>query len=289
MLFMSIDLNVDHYTNKDLEILFTLTEIYNASQVERAENIMYSKLMEQVDISMKADITLFLKYAKERLISSIPIVRILLDSYQKTIKHDIVYSFKEPKIIQHYSLSFIDIPVYYPMVKQCIFHYNQEKVYIPDGTYTPQEMTELLLDLVYFQVYIKTYTLFFSKESFTIEFQKKSERIFGFQQLKYTSELNVVTGLYEIKSESPYGKETECLWIDVYDYHETFTTNITYDSPTIMACIPVEYGEHIRQKGEIVRSFANPVKIERLRIRLYDKYGEPFLLKSDYSLTLEIK
>ena len=75
----------------------------------------------------------------------------------------------------------------------------------------------------------------------------------------------------------------------MYDYHETFTTNITYYSPTIMGCIPVEYGEHIRQKGEIVRSFANPVKIERLRIRLYDKYGEPFLLKSDYSLTLEIK
>jgi hypothetical protein len=286
---MSIDLNIDHYTNKDLEILFTLPETYNASQVERAENIMYIKLMNQVDSSMKSDITLFLKYAKERLISSIPIVRISLDSYQKQTKHDIVYSFQDPKIVQQYSLSFIDIPVYYPMVQQCIFYYNQEKIYIPDGTYTSQEMEELLTDLVYFQVTIKNYTLFSYKESFTIEFQKKSERIFGFQQLKYTSELNVVSGLYEIKSEAPYGKETECLWIDVYDYHETFTTNICYHSPTIMACIPVEYGEHIRHKGEIVRSFTNPVKIERLRIRLYDKYGEPFLLKSDYLLTLEIK
>ena len=285
---MSIDLNVDHYTNKDLEILFTLPETYNASQIERAENTMYVKLMNQVDPSMKADITLFLKYAKERLIASIPLVRIVLDSYQKT-KHDFIYSFSEPKMVQQYSFSCIDIPVYYPMVQQCSFQYNQEKVFIPDGTYTSQEMQALLKDLVYFQVSIKTYTLFYSKEPFTIEFSKRSERIFGFQQLKYTSELNVITGVYEIKSEGPYGKETECLWIDVYDYHESFTTNISYYSPTIMACIPVEHGEHIRQKGEIIRSYATPIKIERLRIRLYDKYGEPFLLKSDYSLTLEIR
>ena len=285
---MSIDLNVDHYTNKDLEILFTLPETYNASQIERAENTMYVKLMNQVDPSMKADITLFLKYAKERLIASIPLVRIVLDSYQKT-KHDFIYSFSEPKMVQQYSFSCIDIPVYYPMAQQCSFQYNQEKVFIPDGTYTPQEMQALLKDLVYFQVSIKTYTLFSSKEPFTIEFSKRSERIFGFQQLKYTSELNVITGVHEIKSEGPYGKETECLWIDVYDYHESFTTNISYHSPTIMACIPVEHGEHIRQKGEIVRSYATPIKIERLRIRLYDKYGEPFLLKSDYSLTLEIR
>ena len=284
---MSIDLNVDHYTNKDLEILFTLPQTYNASQVERAENTMYVKLMAQVDPDMKPDITLFLKYAKERLIASIPVIRTILDSYQKT-KHDFVYSFPEPKMVQQYSFSCIDIPIYYPMVKQCSFQYNQEKVFIPDGTYTAQEMQSLLKDLVYFHVYIKTYTLFYYKESFTIEFAKRSERIFGFQQLKYTSELNVVSGLYEIKSEAPYGKETECLWIDVYDYHESFTTNIQYYSPTIMACIPVEYGEYIRQKGEIVRSYATPVKIERLRIRLYDKYGEPFLLKSDFSLTIEI-
>jgi hypothetical protein len=38
---MSIDLNVDHYTNKELEILFTLHETYNTSQVERSENNMY--------------------------------------------------------------------------------------------------------------------------------------------------------------------------------------------------------------------------------------------------------
>jgi hypothetical protein len=286
---MSIDLNVDHYTNKDLEILFTLPETYNASQVERAENTMYVKLMNQVDPSMKADITLFLKYAKERLIASIPLVRIVLDSYQRPVKHDFIYSFSEPKMVQQYSFSCIDIPVYYPMVQQCSFQYNQEKVFIPDGTYTPQEMQALLKELVYFQVSIKTYTLFYSKEPFTIEFSKRSERIFGFQQLKYTSELNVITGVHEIKSEGPYGKEIECLWIDVYDYHESFTTNISYHSPTIMACIPVEHGEHIRQKGEIVRSYATPVKVERLRIRLYDKYGEPFLLKSDYSLTLEIR
>ena len=284
---MSIDLNVDHYTNKDLEILFILPETYNASQVERAENTMYVKLMAQVEPSMKPDITLFLKYAKERLIASIPLVRIVLDSYQKT-KHDFVYSFPEPKMVQQYSFSCIDIPIYYPMVKQCSFQYNQEKVFIPDGTYTAQEMQALLTELVYFHVSIKTYTLFSSKESFTIEFPKRSERIFGFQQLKYISELNIVTGLYEIKSEVPYGKETEYLWIDVYDYHESFTTNISYHSPTTMACIPVKYGDHILQKGEVVRSYANPVKLERLRIRLYDKYGEPFLLKSDYSLTLEI-
>lgn len=285
---MSIDLNVDHYTNKDLEILFILPETYNASQVERAENIMYMKLMAQVEPSMKSDITLFLKYAKERLIASIPLTRTVLDSYQKT-KHDFVYSFPEPKMVQQYSFSCIDIPVYYPMAKQCSFQYNQEKVFIPDGTYTSQEMQELLTELVYFQVSIKNHTLFSSKESFTIEFSKRSERVFGFQQSRYTSELNIVSGRYEIKSEAPYGKETECLWIDVYDYHETFTTNISYHSPTTMACIHVKYGDHIRQKGEIVRSYATPVKLERLRIRLYDKYGEPFLLKSDYSLTLEIR
>jgi len=169
---MSIDLNVDHYTNKDLEILFTLPETYNASQVERAENIMYVKLVNQVDPSMKPDITLFLKYAKERLITSIPLVRIVLDSYQKT-KHDFIYSFPEPKMVQQYSF-FCDIPVYYPMVQQCSFQYNQEKVYLPDGTYTAQEMEALLTDLVFFQVSIKTYTLFSSKESFTIEFPKRS-------------------------------------------------------------------------------------------------------------------
>lgn len=284
---MSIDLNIDHYSNKDLEILFSLPESYNKTQVERAENMMYIKLMEQVDPFMKPDITLFLKYAKERLISSIPIYRIVVDSYQKP-KHDFIYSFTEPKLVHQYSLSFIDIPVYYPMVKKCSFQYNQENVYLPDGTYTENEMQTLLTNLVYFQVSIKIHTLFSSKEPFTIEFSKGSERIFGFQQLKYTSEWNVITRLHEIKSEAPYGKETECLWIDVYDYHESFTTNIKYHSPTIMACIPVEYGEHIRQKGEIIRTYTTPVKLERLRIRIYDKYGDPFLLKSDYSLILEI-
>jgi hypothetical protein len=284
---MSIDLNIEHYTNKDLEVLFILPETYNVSQVERAENILYMKLMAQVKPSMKPDITLFLKCAKERLIASIPLMRIVIDSYQKT-KHDFVYSFPVPKMVQQYSFSCIDIPVYYPMVKQCSFQYNQEKIFIPDGTYTPQEMQDLLSESVYFQVSIKPYTLFFDKEPFTIEFPKRVERIFGFQQLKYKSELNIVTGLYEIKSEVPYGKETECLWIDVNDYLGSFTTNISYHSPTIMECIPVKYGEHIRQKGEIIRKFSTPVNLERLRIRLYDKYGEPFLLKSDYTLTLEI-
>jgi len=287
---MSIDLNINHYTNKDLEILLSLPETYNSSQVELAETNMYLQLMNQVEPSMKPDITLFLKYAKERLISSISVVRLMIDSYQKQ-KHDFVYSLKDPILVQQYSLSCIDIPIYYPIVQQCSFQYNEDMIFVPDGTYTSQEMTELLTNLVYFQVSIKTYTLFSSKETFTIEFQKRSGRIFGFQQQKYKSEFNIITGSYEIKSEAPYGKETECVWIDIYDYHETFLTNITYvnEPPTIMTCIPVEYGEHVRTKGEIIRTYASPIKLERLRIRLYNKYGEPFLLKSDFSITLEIK
>jgi len=286
---MNLDLNIAHYTNKDLELLFALPEPYNPSQLEEAENNTYMKLMNQVDPSMKLEITMFLKFAKDRLMASIPLVRTVIDTYNKPVKHDFVHVMQDPKWVQQYTFSCIDIPVYYPMARQCSFQYNEEKVYIPDGTYTAQEMQELLTSLVYFQVSIKNYTLFSSNETFTIEFQKRTERLFGFQQLKYVSEFNENSGMYEIKSDLPYGKEIECLWIDVYDYHENFTTNITYDSPTIMACIPIEYGEHIRQKGEIIKTYAVPIKLERLRIRLYDKYGEPFLLKSDFSLTIEFR
>lgn len=296
---MSIDLNIDHYTNEDLIVLLKLQPGYTPEQLEKNENEFYLQLMNTVsDIPTRSNITLFLKLAKERL--SILLYKHTLlfkvDSIHRAVHlkpYDFVHTM-EPLLIESIQITHIDMPVYWNEYNNASFQLNQTLVYIPDGNYTPSEMEELIPSMVELSCTIRPQTMFTSKEPFIIEFGKGFKTAgwnMGFRKEKYEGEYNPITSLYEIKSESPYGHLTECLSIEVYDYQDKCITDITYanQSKYTLACIPVQNQQRLPPTIYPKRMYPSPVKIERLRIRLFDKFGEPFLLKTDFVITFLVK
>jgi hypothetical protein len=296
---MSIDLNIDHYTNEDLIVLLKLQPGYTGEQLEKNENEFYLQLMNTVsDIPTRSNITLFLKLAKERLSTLLYKTTLLfkVDSIYRSIyskSYDFVHTM-EPLLIESIQITHIDMPVYWNEYTNASFQWNQTTVYIPDGNYTSSEMETLIPSLVDLSCTIRPQTIFSSKEPFTIEFGKGFKTAgwnMGFRKEKYEGEYNLITSLYEMKAEAPYGNLTECLSIEVYDYQDKCITDITYENQSkyTLACIPVQNQQRLPPTIYPKRMYPSPIKVERLRIRLFDKFGEPFLLKTDFMITFLVK
>jgi hypothetical protein len=296
---MSIDLNIDHYTNEDLIVLLKLQPGYTGEQLEKNENEFYLQLMNTVsDIPTRSNITLFLKLAKERLSTLLYKSTLLfkVDSIHRAVHlkpYDFIHTM-EPLMVESLQISHIDMPVYWHEYTNASFQWNQDTVYIPDGNYTPTEMEDLIPSLVDLTISIRAQTILSSTEPFTIEFGKGFKTAgwnMGFRKEKYDGGYNPITSLYEIKSEAPYGHLTECLSIEVYDYQDKCMTDITYvnQSKYTLACIPIQNQQRLPPTIYPKRMYSSPIKLERLRIRLFDKFGEPFLLKSDFVITFLVK
>lgn len=293
---MSIDLNIEHYTNEELIILLKLQPGYTSEQLEKNENEFYLQLMNTItDIPTRSKISLFLKLAKERLLSLLykSTLYFKVDSIHRAI-HSKPFDFThtiEPIIIESLQIAHIDMPVYWNEFTNSSFLWNQTPVYIPDGNYTLGEMSILLPTLVDLSISHETIS---SHVPFIIEFGKGFKTagwMFGFRKEKYEGEYNPMTSLYEIKAEAPYGNLTEHMTIEVYDFQDFFTTDVTYmnQSKYTLACIPVKNQTQIQNSIYPKRMYTSPIKLERLRIRLFDKFGDPFLLKTDFIITFVVK
>lgn len=109
-----------------------------------------------------------------------------------------------------------------------------------------------------------------------------------------------------LKSESSYGSAIDnYLFVEIDDYHNNFPTDtiVAMNSPTasylgknIMARITLTTGantivnDNASDKIFKMREYFGPVKLEKMQIRLLNRYGDVInLIQNDYSLVLEIK
>ena len=161
--------------------------------------------------------------------------------------------------------------------------------------------------------------------TFTINFNTLSEQnrplyknlgwILGFKKINYdvnasNTFINISDNTQKIiykgylKSEAPFESSTNnYLFIEVDDYHNNFTTDtiISMNSSTaylgqnIMARITTSdsvrvVNDNASDKIFKKREYFGPVKLEKMKIRLLNRFGDVLNLnKSDYSMVFEIK
>ena len=302
---MNLDMNIDHYTNAELESLFRLDPGYTVTQIVKAERILYDKLMRSVrDFAMQQKVTLFLGEATQRLSEAqLPKPPPKPDIAEKWIRYmftidsmkrtpgsklnDFVVMF-DPIRVHSLQMEFLDIPMIWKECRDTFFYMNDQIVHIPNGTYAAREMEALLPTIADLTLTVRSHSVLSSPDRFTLDFgnQYKSVGwIMGFRQSNYTSEFNALTSKYEVVSEAPYGHLTELLYVEVYDYQENFTPERVYAGQTkhTMACIPVLNESRIQIPYIFHRAYEYPVVLDRLRIRLYNKVGE-FPIQTDFSI-----
>jgi hypothetical protein len=308
---MSIDLNIQNYTIDDLVRLFRLQPGYDAADIEQKENDMYIQLMKTVtDIPTKTNITIFLKKGRDRLLQLIQTTQIktymlcidstLRSQYNLTKSNDFIYILHEPIMAKSIQIDSIEMPILWNIFNASTFFINQDLVPIPDGYYSSDEFVEMLSPLISVTISIHKHTRFTSDESFTIEFDtkplyKSCGWYMGFRREKYTSIYNVIESIYEIISECHYGTTTEQVVVEVYDYHEAFESEYSY-SMIKQDVNSFHYGKYIMTKFPVtnitnvfpIRNYHSPIKLERLRIKLLNKYGDIFPLITDYIINIKI-
>lgn len=302
---MNLDMNVEHYTDAELESLFRLEPGYTVSHIVKAERILYDKLMRSVgDFATQQNIALFLGEATQRLSEAqLPKpppkpdiaetwVRYMftVDSIQRapgSKLNDFVVPL-DPIRVHSLQMEFLDIPVVWKECQQSVFYLNEQPVHVPNGTYTASEMEALLPTIADLQLQVHSNSVLSSSDAFALDFGKQYKSvgwIMGFRQQTYKSEFNALTSKHEVVSEAPYGHLTELMYIEVYDYQENFMPERVYAGQTkhTMACVPVLNEKRIQIPYVFRREYEFPVLLDRLRIRLYNKEGE-FPLQTDFSI-----
>lgn len=310
MPLMVLDMNIDHYTNEELENLFRLDPGYTVTQIVKSERILYDKLMRSVsDFAMQQNIALFLGEATQRLSEAQlpkpppkPEVAEKWTRYMFTVDstqratgsklNDFIFMLLEPIRVHSLQMEFLDIPVVWKECQQSMFYLNDHPVHVPNGTYTATEMEALLPTIADLTLKVHSHSVLSSSDTFTVDFGKQYKSvgwIMGFRQQIYKSEFNALTSRHEIVSEAPYGHLTELLYIEVYDYHENFNPERVYAGQTkhTMACIPVLNEKRLQMPYVFHREYDFPVPLDRLRIRLYNKVGE-FPLQTDFSILFSV-
>ena len=153
-------------------------------------------------------------------------------------------------------------------------------------------------------------------EPFTINFAIDSLALIqtagwmlGFKKTTYTSSVNVLDPtIYEITSESTFGSAIDnYVFVEIDDFHNNFVTDTvvsvvhlrdttpTYIGKNIMARIPItsNFSTVVMNTASDglfkTRDYFGPVRLERFRIRLLNKFGNVIQLTDDYSIAFEIK
>jgi hypothetical protein len=161
---------------------------------------------------------------------------------------------------------------------------------------------------------------------FTVDFEIKSNPIYktagwmmGFKRQFYTVAKNdeqpmvildgaaFKTSIYNwyLESESSYGNSIHnYIFLEIDDFNRNFTTNTffsktgndSYFGKNVMGRITVTSGINTvvtMDGGNLLfktREYFGPIRLEKLHIRLIDKYGEPINLEgNDFSFMLEIE
>ena len=354
---MNIDLNLNNYSNHDIEKLFGLTYGYLESDVDKKESELSTKLTKfQVNLKTKQDISDFLKKAKERLFESkiIPFTSInpierksvsrlvsidttFRPQYAYTKSSDFIYACPEYiKNVTSLKISSIEIQNSWYMFSDTptnnisdtttnnIFNVGTTTIKITEGNYdatditTPSVLTAtdstgssvvvpitILVDSNTSKTTISSVSL----ANFTLDFgvsglllQQTAGWTLGFRKQTYQ-------GANTYVSEGSYGSSVEnYFFVDVDDYHSNFLTdavvsvtqglngNPFYLGNTIMAKIPITTNAQtiVFNNGSDMlfktREYFGPVKLERLRIRLLNKFGNVIdMNNNDYSIAFEMK
>ena len=299
---MNLDMNLEHYTLSELETLYRLETGYTLSHVLDGERELYKKLMRKVsDVTMQETIGNFLREVTQRLLPKEKIEEktekttayvFTVDSmYRSTASklHDFIYTLPEPIYIRSLQIECLDIPLVWNEFHKAQFFWNDLSIHLPDGTYTSSEIEKLLYEHASMDVSIQSRTLIRSSEPFTIDFGKRFKSagwILGFRREEYKSTYNVVTSKHELESEARFGYLTECMYVDVYDYYDTFTPDkiIENRSNYVMGYFPVVNEQRIQKYDLATRMYPVPFRLERLRIQLFNKFGDPFLNQADFSI-----
>ena len=244
-------------------------------------------------------------------------------NYEKTKSTDFTYVLPEHmKKISSIKISAIEIPnEWYAFAtenKNNAFQMNGTTVTIPDGNYLSGEFVSVVGPLLPTGTItissFTTKTTFEDNNEFTLDFSVADVPLFrtagwsmGFRQATYTSVFNSVTNKYEVVSESSYGSSFDnYIFVEIDDYQNNFVTDSvvsivvlnkvpSYLGKNIMARIPVNSMQNtivFNNASDLIfkcREYFGPVRLERLRIRILNRFGEVINLNSnDFSMALEI-
>jgi hypothetical protein len=349
---MNIDLNLNNYSNHDIEKLFGLTYGYLESDVDKKESELSTKLTKfQVNLKTKQEISNFLKSAKERLFETKvnsftminPIERrsitrlVSVDTtfrpqYLYTKSSDFIYACPEYiKNVTSLKISSIEIPnswyVFSDTALNNKFYITlgttTTTITITEGNYSAPDIADavlvaqdsngttisvpnsisILVDLYSGKTTISGTAIFSLDFGVTgLLLQQTAGWSLGFRKQLYE-------GATSYTSEGEYGSSFDnYFFVDVDDYHSNFLTDAVvsvtqglngtpfYLGNTIMAKIPITTNSNtiVFNNGSDMlfktREYFGPVKLERLRIRLLNKFGNVIdMNNNDYSIAFEIK
>jgi hypothetical protein len=296
---MNIDLDLSHYSIEDLYRFFDVKQNCTSQELDKKESNLLSRLIHiSMEGSKKQDIELFVRNAKEKLLIPKPIepfvysnpgeyfkgtvnpvdTRILTKfisidtlfrpNYKMTSSTDFIYQFPEyRKNVVSIKVDAIELPptwymFYAPMNT---FTLNGSLVTIPEGNYSVDELNT-----------------WFTTNALAI-------------QIDTTSHKTVISGA-SVDFTTPSVLQQSAGWVlgfrsAVY----TITTVVNKGTPTflgnnIIARIPVNNSVFGDKQVQFKRDYFGPVTLERLRIRLLNKFGEVVSLQSnDFSFSLELK
>lgn len=193
---------------------------------------------------------------------------------------------------------------------------------IPEGNYTSDDMSTVSLvqvspptpgilnKSITIDVVTAKTTLFLNTSgNYTVNFevpgllpQQTAGWLLGFRKSKYT-------GIKECTSEGSYSSAFDnYFFVDVDDYQSNFVTDAVvsvtqglngvpfYLGNTIMARIPVTTNSNtvmFNNGSDLLfktREYFGPVKLEKLRIRILNKFGQVIdMNQNDFSISFEIK
>lgn len=232
-------------------------------------------------------------------------------NYKMTSSTDFIYQFPEyRKNVVSIKVDAIELPrtwymFYAPMNT---FKLNEDPITIPEGNYTPEEFNQLLFPGVTIQVDIASHkTTITSDVPFTIDFmnacvlQQSAGWVLGFRTAMAVSTLDADGIHYSVTSEGTYGAVDHYFFLEIDDFQHNFMTDsivstvVNKGTPTflgnnIIARIPVHSSVFGDKHVQFKRDYFGPVTLERLRIRLLNKFGEVVSLQSnDFSFSLELK
>jgi hypothetical protein len=243
-------------------------------------------------------------------------------NYQGTLSTDFIYEFPEhQKNIVSMKVSAVEIPiVWYAFSterKNNYFYINNVKITIPDGNYTSIEIQSVLTTLltsfgITVNISPNTTNLTFSgSTAFTVLFEVDSLALsqtcgwnLGFRKKTYDG--NSSNG-YIVVSEASYGSSFDnYFFIEIDDYQRNVVTdsivsvvktlNTGYLGKNIIARIPISTSFNVVTFNNAsdglfkTRDYFGPVRLEKLRIRLLDRFGQVISLnQNDFSMMIELK
>lgn len=229
---------------------------------------------------------------------------------------DFIFKFPEPfKQVASLELVSIELPTLYDVSakhKSNSFLVNGIQIVVPDGNYTEAQMETCIqgllvaasLSFIVFQIEGSSGLASFASSSttFSLDFMTANANIYenmgwklGFRQYAYNGAINV-----PVIGEVPYTLfSDQYIFLEIDDFNRNNQTNAImaqtsdafFISNNILARISLQ---ELQLQGVTriykKREYFGSVRLEKLRIRLLNKFGKPLDMHgADYSMALEVK